>query len=168
MSFVGLFLYVVEMLGMWQMYKKMGRQGWEAIIPFYNLYVLYDVLYGSGMRFLTLFIPFYNIYVFIRTMIDLANAFNQSSGFAVGLIFLNTIFTCILGYDENIHFGDALEYENDFVDNMIERVSDKFNEFTEPESEEVSELKKLKVLREQELISEEEYSEKRKEVISRL
>lgn len=36
-------LYVVYVIGLWKLFKKAGKQGWEAIIPFYNTYVLVEI-----------------------------------------------------------------------------------------------------------------------------
>lgn len=63
---------ILSMAGSWMVYKKMGRQGWEGIVPIYNTYVLCQELYGNGWKFLLLLIPFYNIYFAIKMMIDLA------------------------------------------------------------------------------------------------
>mgnify|MGYP000712497399 CR=1 FL=1 len=67
---------ILSLVGSWMVYKKMGRQGWEGIVPIYNTYVLCQELYGNGWKFLLLLIPFYNIYFGIKMMIDLAKAFN--------------------------------------------------------------------------------------------
>lgn len=40
-------LYVVYVIGLWKLFKKAGKQGWEAIIPFYNTYVLVEI---SGLN----------------------------------------------------------------------------------------------------------------------
>lgn len=39
---------ILSMAGSWMVYKKMGRQGWEGIVPIYNTYVLCQELYGNG------------------------------------------------------------------------------------------------------------------------
>ena len=90
---------IVTIVAMWKVMKKAGKPGWVSLIPFYNTYMLFDMVYpGNGIRFLFLLIPFYNIYVLIKYQIDLAKAFGQSSVFAVGLIFLGPIFMAILGF----------------------------------------------------------------------
>lgn len=71
---------ILSLVGSWMVYKKMGRQGWEGIVPIYNTYVLCQELYGNGWKFLLLLIPFYNIYFGIKMMIDLAKAFNLGGG----------------------------------------------------------------------------------------
>ena len=80
---------ILSLVGSWMVYKKMGRQGWEGIVPIYNTYVLCQELYGNGWKFLLLLIPFYNIYFGIKMMIDLAKAFNLGAGFGIGLLLLS-------------------------------------------------------------------------------
>ena len=81
MSFVSLICGILTLVASWMIFKKMGHQGWEGIVPFYNTYVLCQELYGSGWKFLLLLIPLYNIYFIIKMQIDLAKAFNQGAGF---------------------------------------------------------------------------------------
>ncbi len=93
-------LYVVMIVADWKVYEKMGRQGWECIIPFYNVYVLFQVLYGNGWKMLLLLSPFYNIYVAIKLQIDLAHGFNQFGAFVLGLVLVNPVFMAILGFGD--------------------------------------------------------------------
>lgn len=90
-----------EISGLWKMFEKAGKPGWAALIPFYELYVLYEIICGRGTAFLRLLIPFYNIYWYIKTMINVAKAYGKDTVFAVGLIFLSPVFCCILGFDKN-------------------------------------------------------------------
>lgn len=90
---------IVLLIAEWKVFKKAGKPGWAALIPFYNLYTLFDIVYpGNGIKFLFLLIPFYNIYVYIKLYIDLAKAYGYGGVFAVGLIFLSPIFMCIMGF----------------------------------------------------------------------
>lgn len=50
-----------------------------------------------------LLIPLVNIYIGIKCYIDLAKAFGKSGVYALGLIFLNPIFMCILGFDSSAY-----------------------------------------------------------------
>jgi len=96
---------ILSMVGSWMIFKKMGRQGWEGIVPIYSTYVLCKVLYGNGWKFLLLLIPFYNIYFAIKMMVDLAKAFNQGVGFAIGMLFFEPIFMLILGFGSSAYLG---------------------------------------------------------------
>lgn len=61
-----LIIGILTLVAEWMIFKKMGRQGWEGIVPFYNTYVLCQELYGNGWKFLLLLIPIYNIYFVIK------------------------------------------------------------------------------------------------------
>ena len=87
-SIASLAISVLLIVAMWKIFQKAGKPGWAAIVPFYNSYVMYEITWGSGWRFLMLLIPFYNIILAIQTQVKLARAFGKSGGFAVGLIFL--------------------------------------------------------------------------------
>lgn len=90
---------IVTYVAMWRLMTKAGKPGWYVLIPFYNTYQLFDMIYpGNGIRFLFLLVPFYNFYVYIKYYIDLAKAFGKDVPFAIGLIFLSPIFMCILGF----------------------------------------------------------------------
>lgn len=36
-------ILIVYLVGLWKLFKKAGRNGWEAIIPFYNTWVLAEI-----------------------------------------------------------------------------------------------------------------------------
>ena len=105
MSFLSLAITVLGIVAMWKVFEKAGEPGWAAIIPFYNLYVLFKITWGNGWKFLFLLIPIANIVFAIITMVKLAKAFGKSGGFAVGLIFLSIIFYCILAFDQSEYLG---------------------------------------------------------------
>lgn len=95
---LSLIIGILTLVAEWMIFKKMGRQGWEGIVPFYNTYVLCQELYGNGWKFLLLLIPIYNIYFVIKMNIDWAKAFNQGVGFGIGLLLLPFIFQLILAF----------------------------------------------------------------------
>jgi hypothetical protein len=104
-TIIGLAVAVLSIVAMWKIFDKAGEPGWAAIIPFYNLYVLFKITWGSGWKFLLMLIPIANIVIAIITMVKLAKAFGKSGGFAVGLIFLSVIFYCILAFDSSTYIG---------------------------------------------------------------
>jgi len=105
MSLLGLAVAVLGIVAMWKIFEKAGEPGWAAIIPFYNLYILFKITWGNGWNFLLLLIPLANIVFMIITMVKLAKAYGKSGGFAVGLIFLSVIFMCILAFDQSMYQG---------------------------------------------------------------
>lgn len=98
---VSLIVAVLSIIATWRIFTKAGESGWKSIIPFLNLYTLVKIADGNGVKFLLFLIPIVNVIYGIMLNVRLAKAFGKGTGFAVGLIFLNTLFVLILG------FGDA-------------------------------------------------------------
>ncbi len=103
-SIVSLLIIAAVVVAMWFIFQKAGEPGWAAIVPFYNLYVLYKITWGSGWFFLIMFIPFANFVIHILTMVKLSKVFGKGGGWACGLIFLYPIFLCITGFSQDIQY----------------------------------------------------------------
>lgn len=104
---VTLVVSIVILVSMWKIFKKAGRPGWAALIPFYNTYTLFDIVYGKGWRMLFMLIPFFNIYIGIKLYIDLAHIYGQSTAFGIGLLLLCPVFLCILGFGSARYTGNG-------------------------------------------------------------
>ena len=89
-------LGILVLVAEWHVFKKAGRHGWAAIVPFYNMYVLSDIVWGNGWLFLLLFIPIGNIVFGICTFIKLARSFGEGGAFGAGLVFFPFIFMPML------------------------------------------------------------------------
>ena len=48
---------IVTIIGMWKLFEKAGYDGWKAIIPFYNSYILTEISGQNGWMFLLMFVP---------------------------------------------------------------------------------------------------------------
>lgn len=113
---------VLQIAGEWRIYKKAGKHGWEALVPFYSSYIQYEIFWGNGWLFLiaTAFsiignygdsVSVINAVCLVGLLIievmhcsRMAKAFGKSAWYAVGLLLLHPVFVCMLG------FGNA-EYE---------------------------------------------------------
>lgn len=104
---VMLIICIVSLIGMWKVYEKAGKPGWAAIIPFYNYYVLVEIVGRPVWWFFLLFIPVVNAVVGIILLWDLTRSFGQGAGFFFGLLFLNPIFFPILGFGSARYLGPA-------------------------------------------------------------
>ena len=106
---ISLIAYVLMVVAMWRMFTKANKPGWASLIPVYNMVVLFQIAGLNPWLLLLYVIPFVNfiaaIVLTIMLCINLAKAFGKSSGFAVGLIFLNTIFMLILGLGNSEYVG---------------------------------------------------------------
>lgn len=128
--FIGMLVfYILVVIACWKIFTKAGEAGWKALIPIYNVYILYKI---SGISFWTwCFIPvivasIFNtlaqnggdlatlwslIYLVIMVAVDvkiaiaLAKAFGKGTGFMVGLVLLPNIFQIILGFSSAKYVG---------------------------------------------------------------
>ncbi len=94
-------------IGLWKLYEKAGEKGWKCLIPFYNMYILYEIVYGNGWKMFFLFIPVFNIVVSMAVMFRLAEVFGKSTAFGVGLLFLKYIFMLVLAFDSSEYEGSV-------------------------------------------------------------
>lgn len=97
---------IVSIIAQWKIFTKAGKPGWAAIIPFCNMYTLFEVAGMNGWMFLLMLLPIVNIVIMIMLYVNLAKSFGKSTGFAVGLIFLNFIFMLILGFGSDQYVGN--------------------------------------------------------------
>lgn len=101
---VGLVLGVYSLVCMWKVFSKAGVEGWKAIIPIYNMYIMSKISTGNGWFFLLLLIPYVNLVMAVIILYKLCKSFGKGAGFCVGLIFLYPIFIGILAFSKNIKY----------------------------------------------------------------
>ena len=118
---VALAISVIGIIGQWKAFKKAGKNGWEAIVPVYNLVVACQIsgvspwwvlIYFVGITVLNV-IPVLgslaslacSVYFLILLNVSVAKSFGKDTGFAVGLIFLNPFFWFVLGGNNAQYVG---------------------------------------------------------------
>lgn len=108
-------IFLIVIIAWWKIFEKAGRQGWEAIIPFYNFYILLKIVGKPGWWLILVFIPFVNLVIIIWTYNMLSKSFGKDEAFTVGLILLGFVFFPILGLGSAKYlgpFGNKQEFEN--------------------------------------------------------
>lgn len=98
---------VLMIIANWKIFTKAGREGWKAIIPIYNNWVLFEIAGMNGAMSLLLFVPIANVIMSIICYLNLAKVFGKDTGFAVGLILLNPIFMLILAFGKDKYLGES-------------------------------------------------------------
>lgn len=120
--FVYIVILVLVVIGLWKIFEKAGKPGWAAIVPFYNVYILLEIV-GRPTWWIFVFIgsliPFVNIFAGIATFVmfiilclDLAKSFGKSTGFAVGMILLSFVFFPLLGFSDAQYQGPSVQQPN--------------------------------------------------------
>lgn len=128
-----LVFYIGIVIAWWRIFKKAGEPGWKSIIPFYDGHTIYKicwkpvffwlmlilavagtvmtgfqlslggfetVIYITGYAFMLL-----ALYIDVLHSFKLSNAFGHGTGFAIGLVFLPTIFCLILAFGKSQYIG---------------------------------------------------------------
>jgi hypothetical protein len=103
----GACLYIVYFVPLMGVFAKAGRPGWAAYVPFYNLYVLLQVVGRPGWWLVLYLVPVVNIVIAIIVWVDLARSFRRGAGFAVGLVLLSWIFLGILWMGDSRYAGPS-------------------------------------------------------------
>ncbi len=102
---LGLIFYILVIIAAWRIFEKAGEAGWKAIIPIWNIYILYKITWGIGLLFLLLLIPVVGAIISIVTNYKLAKVFGHGLGYTLGLIFFPWLFMLILGFGSDEYQG---------------------------------------------------------------
>lgn len=81
-------ILVVILVAHWKIFVKAGQAGWKSLIPFYNAYVLLQIVGRPGWWLLLFLVPFINIVIAVIVAIDLAKSFGRSEVFGIVALFL--------------------------------------------------------------------------------
>lgn len=132
-------IMVVILIGHWKMYKKAGKEGWEAIIPIYSDYILVQIAGLNWWWFLIpigasiiggMDIPVISGLMSIVSLVANANIayniskkFNKSTAWFVVSIFFGGFTYAFLGYSSTDKYeSNAATTKNGFVDQLLNNI----------------------------------------------
>ncbi len=99
----GVLVWLLTVAGMWTVFTKAGQPGWAALIPIYNLYILFKIAGKSGWWLLLLLIPLVNLFVLFVVTSTVAANFGKGLLYTLGMMFLPFIFYPILGFGSSTY-----------------------------------------------------------------
>ena len=128
-----LVVYVLQVIGYWKIFKKFGEPGWKSIIPLFNYYI--EVKYVWGAKWFWIIIGVaclggvisgfgdegstvefigngVSAVASIITLVEtfkLSKSFGHGWGWFIGLVFLKSIFTIMLGFGKSQYIGKTGE-----------------------------------------------------------
>ncbi len=105
-----LLLYLVFLLtGIWRLFEKSGRKGWEALIPVYNYYVWLQLIGKPGWWLFLLLIPVVGSIISVVMVIRLLTGFGQTKfhQYLVGCVF-HVFYLPYLGHTSRQRFDPAI------------------------------------------------------------
>lgn len=105
-SLVGYLLFTI--IALRPVFAKAGYNGWTALIPIYNVYVLVKLAGFHGATVLLYVIPIVNIVFSIIVAVRVGGNFGKGGGFSFFLLWLlSFIGYCIIGYGSAVYRGPA-------------------------------------------------------------
>lgn len=102
--------FAAQVIALWFMFMKANEPGWKSIIPFLNLFTMFELAYGSGWKMLLLLVPGLNIVLYFAYNIRLAQSYNAHWAFGLGLAFLPTVFYLILAFGPFQYVGSTSKF----------------------------------------------------------
>ncbi len=121
---IGLIIGLIQLIADWNLYKKCGRKGWEAIIPFYNTWIkmveiaklnwwwfliaILPSLLLSSAKDLTIIISLVTIFTAFQCNYNIAKKFHKDTGFAILMTLFPTILDLILAFSKNYVYDDSV------------------------------------------------------------
>ena len=105
-------ILVLVLASLWRVFEKAGRQGWEGIIPIYNIYVLLKIVGKPGWWLLLFLVPIVSIVIAFIVYIELAKRFGKGTGFGIGLVLLSIVFLPILAFGDAQYQGGSENYDD--------------------------------------------------------
>lgn len=98
-------LLIITLIALMKIFKKANRSGVAAYIPFYNLWVLLEIINKPKIYILLLLIPIINLIFYFQVIVALGKAFRKPSLFILGMLFFPLIFIPILGFGSSEYIG---------------------------------------------------------------
>ena len=89
---------VLTIAGFWFLFVKANEDGWKAIVPLYNLYTAFDIVYGNGLKALLLLIPIFNIAVIVMFYFRLAQVFGKSTLISILTVIFSPIMLLVIAF----------------------------------------------------------------------
>lgn len=140
MYIIMLAVSVFSIISTWKLFKKAGKKGWASIVPIYNTIVLIEIAELPMWYIALFFVPIANIYAMFKIYIEIAHKFGKSTGFGVGMVFLNVIFIPMLAFgkaeykggngvpaNNNVNSGSQRNMQNNMQSNVQDNMQ--YNNF---------------------------------------
>ena len=99
---------VIPMVSMWMIFTKAGKPGWAAIVPFYNIFVLTEIVEKPILWFILFIIPCIYPVMWVLYNIELAKKFGKDTMYGIGLAFLAPIFYPMLAFSDAQYLGTGV------------------------------------------------------------
>lgn len=89
----------------WKIFKKAGKEGWESLIPIYNMYIIIQITNNPvWIMILAILVPGFGMLAYqILVAMNMAKAFGKETGFAILFFFVPIIALPILAFGKDTY-----------------------------------------------------------------
>lgn len=102
-------LFTLPVVFAWQLFVKAGQKGYFTLIPFYNLYVLLQIIRKPIWWYIFLLIPFINVFVIMLMLVELVKCYGKEHIWEHFVaVIAPFVFLPMIGLDKNAHYADPL------------------------------------------------------------
>ena len=121
--------YILQAIADWKIFTKAGRAGWKSLIPFYNVYVEYDLCWNGLFGLVAIALPIVSslitpsgdnaqwlsyvvmalgivcLVVHFVQSVKLSKSFGKGTGFGILLFLFGPICRLVLGFGSSTYAG---------------------------------------------------------------
>jgi hypothetical protein len=113
---------------MWKIFTKAGKEGWISLIPFYNLWTLFEIGGQKGAYIFFMFIPCAGPIIYlvfeIKAYLEIAKRFGKDTAFGVLSIFFPYVTFPILAFSDAKYSEGTEEKKTSILDVDLDGVPD--------------------------------------------
>ncbi len=98
-------LIILHVAGLWKLFEKAGRPGWEALIPVYNFFIMIKLAGRPSWWIIWYFIPVINIIVGIGVVIDFVKCYGKFRFWEhAAAVVLSFVYFPLWGFDKTTKY----------------------------------------------------------------
>lgn len=97
--------FVASHIGLYKLYEKAGLKGWQALVPFYGVYLLIKLVHRPLWWIFVYYVPFVGYVVWMGLIVDLLKHFNkfELKEHFFGVVF-SGIYLPLIGFNNEVKF----------------------------------------------------------------
>ena len=107
-------------VAMWKIFEKAGKDGWIALIPFYNTWTLFEIGGQKGAYIFFALIPCAGLIIYlvfeIKAYLEIAKRFGKDTAFGVLSIFFPFVTFPILAFSDAKYSEGTAEKKTSILD----------------------------------------------------
>jgi len=105
-------LFTIPTVFAWKLFVKAGKPGYYSLIPFFNLFVMLQIIKKPLWWLVLLIIPFLNVFVFMLMLVELVKCFGK---YGLGQQFLAVIvpfvYLPLISFEKDFSYADPKSTE---------------------------------------------------------